>query len=74
LDELAAAGGGDVWLWSLAHDVFARARFKTLALSVLALARRPLTRAFSMLRLYPWIPEIGSSGSRPGPRPMQAWP
>lgn len=51
LQHLAANRAGDVWLWALAHDVFADARHRTLALS-LDLPRRPLMRGFASLRLY----------------------
>jgi hypothetical protein len=40
----------DVWLWPLAHDVFADDRFKALALAA-RLPSRPLTRGFALLRL-----------------------
>jgi len=51
LDDLAAAYSGNLWLWALAHDVFADERYRTLALS-LSLPQRPLTRAFASLRLF----------------------
>lgn len=51
LEDLAVARSGDLWLWALAHDVFADERYRTLALSV-SLPQRPLTRGFALLRLY----------------------
>lgn len=49
LQRLAAAQAGDVWLWALAHDVFADERYRTLAVSI-GLPRRPLMRGFALLR------------------------
>jgi hypothetical protein len=51
LKNLAVTRSGDVWLWTLAHDVFADERYRTLALS-LSLPQRPLARGFALLRLY----------------------
>jgi hypothetical protein len=51
LASLARDGRGGVWLWALAHDVFADDRYRTLALSV-ALPRAPLMRTFALLRRH----------------------
>lgn len=51
LKQLAAMQAGDVWLWALAHDIFANPHHQALALS-LRLPRRPLMRGFALLRLY----------------------
>lgn len=51
LEGLARAGRGGVWLWALAHDVFAKDRFRTLALSA-RLSDAPLMRNFALLRRY----------------------
>jgi Protein kinase domain len=51
LEILHERHAGHVWLWALAHDVFADVRFKARALA----ARRPvgaLKRAFAYLRLH----------------------
>ena len=41
----------NVWLWALAHDVFADDRFKTLALAA-ALPRAKFERVMALLRLH----------------------
>jgi len=51
LEILHETQRGDVWLWSLAHDLFADERYKARALAV-HLPTRPLTRALAMLRLH----------------------
>jgi hypothetical protein len=51
LEALSEARAGDVWLWALAHDVFADDRFKALALAA-RLPGRPLRRGFALLRLH----------------------
>lgn len=51
LEALMHTQPHDVWLWSLAHDVFADERYKTLALAA-RLPRRPLWRGFALLRLH----------------------
>ena len=51
LEALRETNGGDVWLWALAHDVFADDQYKALALAA-RLPSRPLTRALAMLRLH----------------------
>lgn len=51
LEALREAQASDVWLWSLAHDVFADDRFRALALAA-RLPSRPLKRAFALLRLH----------------------
>ena len=51
LEALIEKHAGDVWLWALAHDLFADDRFKALALSA-SLPSRPLTRGFALLRLH----------------------
>lgn len=51
LEALRETQASDVWLWSLAHDVFADDRFKALALAA-KLPSGPLKRGFALLRLY----------------------
>jgi hypothetical protein len=51
LEALRGTQASDVWLWSLAYDVFADDRFKALALAA-RLPSRPLMRGFAMLRLH----------------------
>ena len=51
LEALRETQASDVWLWSLAHDVFADDRFKALALAA-RLPSRPLRRGFALLRLH----------------------
>jgi predicted Ser/Thr protein kinase len=51
VEALARTGRGGVWLWALAHDVFASDRFRTLALST-TLPPAPLMRSFALLRRY----------------------
>lgn len=51
LEGPARTGRGGVWLWALAHDVFAEDRFRTLALSA-RLPDAPLMRSFALLRRY----------------------
>ena len=51
LDALARAGRGGVWLWALAHDLFADDGFRALALSA-RLPEPPLMRSFALLRRY----------------------
>ena len=51
LEALIEKHAGDVWLWALAHDLFADDRFKALALAA-SLPSRPLTRGFALLRLH----------------------
>lgn len=52
--RLAALGemqADSVWLWALAHDIFADDRFKTLALAVRR-PKAPLAHGFALLRLH----------------------
>jgi hypothetical protein len=51
LDALIERHAGDLWLWALAYDVFADARFKALALAA-RLPSKPLGRGFALLRLH----------------------
>ena len=51
LEVLHETGRGDVWLWGLAHDLFADERYRSRALRV-RLPTRPLTRALALLRLH----------------------
>ncbi len=51
LEALMESHGGDVWLWALAHDIFADDRFRRLALAA-RLPNRPLKRALALLRLH----------------------
>ena len=51
LETLASAGKGSVWLWALAHDVFARDPFRERALAAVR-PRHPFAHAFSLLRLH----------------------
>lgn len=51
LETLSKKQAGDVWLWALAHDVFADARFAALAIAA-RLPSRPLWRGFALLRLH----------------------
>jgi predicted Ser/Thr protein kinase len=51
LEALSETQTGDVWLWALAHDVFADDRFKALALAA-TLPSSPLRRGFALLRLH----------------------
>lgn len=51
LDAMTRTGRGGVWLWALAHDVFADDRFEALALSV-GLPSAPLMQCFALLRRY----------------------
>jgi hypothetical protein len=51
LEALSKAGVGNVWLWALAHDIFADDRFKALALAA-RLPSKPLRRGFALLRLH----------------------
>ena len=51
LEALSETQTSDVWLWSLAYDVFADNRFQLLALAA-RLPNRPLRRAFALLRLH----------------------
>jgi hypothetical protein len=51
LEALSETQAGDIWLWALAHDVFADERFKALALAA-RLPSRPLRRGFALLRLH----------------------
>jgi predicted Ser/Thr protein kinase len=51
LDRPQQARRGDVWLWSLAYEVFGEPRFAGRALAA-KLPREPRLRAFALLRLY----------------------
>jgi Protein kinase domain len=51
LDALSETHASDVWLWALAHDVFADDRFRARALAA-RLPSRPLGRGFALLRLH----------------------
>jgi len=51
LEALARTGRGGVWLWALAHDVFADERYRTLAMTA-RLPKPPLMRSFALLRRY----------------------
>jgi hypothetical protein len=51
LETLHERHGGDVWLWALAHDVFADQRFKARALAA-RLPSKPLLRGLARLRLH----------------------
>jgi hypothetical protein len=51
LDALSETKSGNVWLWALAHDIFADDRFKALALDA-RLPSNPLRRGFALLRLH----------------------
>jgi hypothetical protein len=58
LDAMRETQASDVWLWSLAHDVFADDRFKALALAA-RLPSRPLWRGFALLRLHQLTGDTG---------------
>ena len=51
LEALRETEASEVWLWSLAHDVFADDRFKALALAA-SLPSGPLRRGMALLRLH----------------------
>ena len=51
LEAMRETQGSGVWLWSLAHDVFADDQFRTLALAA-RLPSKPLWRGFALLRLH----------------------
>ena len=51
LEALSRRGVGNVWLWALAHAIFADERYKGLALAA-RLPRKPLRRGFALLRLH----------------------
>jgi hypothetical protein len=51
LDAVRRAGAGDVWLWALAHDVYADESYRRLALGV-PLPSLPSPRALAFLRLH----------------------
>lgn len=51
LHALADEQAGSIWLWTLAHDVFADERFRELALAA-KLPSRPLDRGLALLRLH----------------------
>jgi hypothetical protein len=51
LEALLDRVTGDVWLWALAHDVYADDRFRTRALTARR-PKRPLTRTLAQLRLH----------------------
>jgi len=51
LEALSETHAGTVWLWALAHDIFAEDRFKSFALAA-RLPSRPLRRGLALLRLY----------------------
>jgi hypothetical protein len=51
LEALSKTGVGNVWLWALAHEIFADDRFKALALAA-KLPSKPLRRGFALLRLH----------------------
>jgi hypothetical protein len=51
LEALGDTQASDVWLWSLAYDVFADDRFMVRALAT-RLPSRPLRRGFALLRLH----------------------
>jgi hypothetical protein len=51
LDAMTETHSPDVWLWSIAHDVFADDRFRALALAG-RLPDAPLWRGFALLRLH----------------------
>ena len=75
----------DVWLWSLAHDVFADDRFKALALAA-RLPSRPLWRGLALLRLHQltgdtrWVVKANRVVARapnarlPNGTPRSSWP
>jgi len=51
LQAMRETHASDVWLWSLAYDVFADDQFRALALAA-KLPNRPLWRGFSLLRRH----------------------
>lgn len=51
LDALGETRAGDLWLWALAHDVYADDRYKALALAA-SPRSQPLSRGFGHLRLH----------------------
>ena len=51
LEAMRETQASDVWLWSLAHDVFAEDQFRARALAA-RLPSRPLWRGFALLRLH----------------------
>ncbi len=51
LARLGAAREGNVWLWALAHDAYARSGYRELALAA-ARPRAPVARGFALLRLH----------------------
>jgi serine/threonine-protein kinase len=51
LEALREQDAGGVWLWALAHDVFADDRFMAQALGA-PLPKHPLGRSFALLRLH----------------------
>jgi predicted Ser/Thr protein kinase len=51
LEALSETDAGNVWLWALAHDIFADDRFKALALAAM-LPSNSLRRGFALLRLH----------------------
>jgi hypothetical protein len=51
LEALRETRSGNVWLWAVAHDVYADDRFRALALSS-TLPSKPIRRAFALLRLH----------------------
>lgn len=51
VEGMGETHAGDVWLWSMAHDLFADDRFKALALAA-PLPGRPLMRGLALLRLH----------------------
>lgn len=51
LEALGKAQKGNVWLWSLAYDVFALPQFKILALTAKR-PKNPAARGFALLRLH----------------------
>lgn len=78
LEDLAVARSGNVWLWALAHDVFADERHRTLALSV-NLPQRPLMRGFALLRLYQltgdrrWLADARAAAAKASEATTQGW-
>jgi hypothetical protein len=51
LQTVHETDAADVWLWAVAHDIFADAEFKARALAA-RLPARPLLRGLAMLRLH----------------------